>query len=188
MSTVRAARAALLFAFALTGCSGGGTATPPAASAATVTSGNARGTATIVIPARGKSIASGRRAKWVSPSTQSIYMTVTRESDHVSTAAYARDDAHRPELYPGQRWFDHLHGPVLGAARRDDVAIFAVEIHPDPAPWVRPVHLSEERRSRSRPASDNSMSFVMGGIVATSAGVHASHRGRRSRRAAARRT
>ena len=170
MNNVPMARAAIVCLLAVTGCSGGGSATPPPANAA-ATNGTARGTATIVIPAHGKSIASNRRAQWVSPSTKSIYITITRESDHLATTTSATTTPTSPNCVPGSGGSTVCTLPFSAPPGVDDIGNFAGD-YPDPG-YAYDLSTYQKNGVTFTAGSDNSMSFVMGGIVASALGVHA---------------
>jgi hypothetical protein len=160
----RPALAAALLMIAAAACGGGGsTPAPPAATGSSGnTLGTARGTASIFIPTRVQTSGTARKAQWVSPSTQSISIQITRESDHYGTYYVAVTTPTAPNCAAVQGG-TQCQIPFGAAPGLDDIVVYA---------WDRPdAGMGWQLASYARnavnftAAADNSMTFTLGGIL-----------------------
>ena len=163
MNTRRAIAAAII-ALSVAGCGGGSSVAPQPGAKPLLdnTLGTARGTASVLIPAGRASTSATRGPRWVSPSTQSISISVTRESDHLGTYFKAVTTPSAPNCTPvtGGTLCQIPFGAPPGV---DDLVIYAYD---GPDPGASAPLASYARNGVSFNAmADNSMSFTLGGIL-----------------------
>ena len=161
MTSIRSALVAALLAASLAACGGGGT-TPAPASTSAGTSAAARGTASIFIPARTTASSTRRTPLWVSPSTKSVTIQITRESDHNSTyfTAVTTPTAPNCAAATGGTVCQIPFGAPPGV---DDVSIYAWDFA-DPGP-AAPLASYAHNAVTFTAGADNSMTFTLGGII-----------------------
>ncbi|HEY4439935.1 MAG TPA: hypothetical protein VGN14_05735 [Candidatus Elarobacter sp.] len=158
--------AAALLAVAVAACGGGGGGVTPSSTKTTPNNaqGTARGTASIFIPARTATASTKRMPSWVSPSTQSVTIQITRESDRVQTFFTA-------VTTPGSTLCASVTGGVqcqipFGAPPGvDDIQIYAMD-GPDPGTALELASYVKNGVTFTAQA-DNSMTFTLGGIFAS---------------------
>lgn len=160
----RPALAAALLTIAVAACGGGGStpAPSPATGASGTTLGTARGTASIFIPARATTAGTRRTPQWVSPSTQSISIQITRESDHNTTYYKAVTTPSAPNCAPVQGG-TQCQIPFGAAPGLDDVLVYAWD-RADPGVALQLAAYARNAVNFSAGA-DNSMTFTLGGIL-----------------------
>lgn len=170
--TIRSGLALTAIALALSGCGGGGGAStvpamPSAQSAPTAPQGSTRGVATITIPARSSSTSAGKRStKWISPSTYSLVITTTPQTPTSAGTGTSTivpvtpTSSNCTTLQSGGR---QCSVPFPAVPGTDEVTIYAYDAS-DPA-RATPLAAIDQRGVPFAAGVDNSMSFVLGGII-----------------------